>query len=322
MKMNDIELPLATFKMIVVFFFIFLISSCTKEINIEVPAGALKLVVEGRIEPNQPPYVFLSKSSGYFDLVDINTLSNSFVHGATVVVSNGLLKDTLMEICANSLPPALKPIIAAFLGLPIATIEQSGICLYTTFNPLLYGRVGQSYQLTINHDNVKYESSTSILQPVKLDSTWFKVYGNKDSLGLINVTMSEPAGLGNSYRWYAKRMTKDIQFIAPLGSVFEDRFIDGQTFNFAYTRGIQVGSTAADDRGEEARFFKSGDTVVVKFCTINNPAFLFFRSMETEAGNQGNPFASPTTVKGNITNGALGIWCGYSPTFDTVICKK
>jgi hypothetical protein len=35
----------------------------------------------------------------------------------------------------------------------------------------------------------------------------------------------------------------------------------------------------------------------------------------------GNPFASPTMIPTNIVGGAQGVWAGYSPHFDTLICQ-
>jgi hypothetical protein len=133
--------------------------------------------------------------------------------------------------------------------------------------------------------------------------------------------MTEPAGLGNCYRWFAKRIHKDSSFIAPRGSTFDDKFIDGQSFDFAYNRGRLPNSTAADDTNDESGFFKKGDTVVVKFCTVTRESFRFWSTAEEQASNNGNPFASAQPIESNITGG-IGIWEGYSPSYDTVIAKK
>ena len=46
-------------------------------------------------------------------------------------------------------------------------------------------------------------------------------------------------------------------FIAPSGSVFEDKFINGKAFDFAYNRGHLPNSTASEDENEEAGFYKT-----------------------------------------------------------------
>jgi hypothetical protein len=134
--------------------------------------------------------------------------------------------------------------------------------------------------------------------------------------------MTEPATPGDHYRWFAKRIGKDQTFLAPLGSAFDDKFINGKTFDFAYDRAVLQGSTAADDNNIERGYFKRGDQVVVKFCTIGEKEFLFFRSYDANIVSNGNPFAAPSNLQSNINGeNVLGVWCGYNPYFDTVICK-
>jgi hypothetical protein len=36
----------------------------------------------------------------------------------------------------------------------------------------------------------------------------------------------------------------------------------------------------------------------------------------------GNTFSSPTKVIGNISNGALGAFCGYAAFYKTIIIRK
>ena len=108
--------------------------------------------------------------------------------------------------------------------------------------------------------------------------------------------------------------------MAPFGSAFNDKFIDGKTFDFAYDRPSIPGSTAPEDNNAEAGYYVRGDTIVVQFCTIGTAEVDFFRTYENMVSNNGNPFASPGVIKTNISGG-LGIFCGYSPTYDTIICR-
>lgn len=70
----------------------------------------------------------------------------------------------------------------------------------------------------------------------------------------------------------------------------------------------------------ERHYFKTGETVVIEFCTIDNIAYQFYNQYYFQQGNEGNPFGSPAPLNGNI-NGGLGIWCAYGTYLDTVICK-
>lgn len=304
-----------------IIFFAGIFISCEREVNIDIPDKEGRLIVEARIEEGMPPIVILSKSIGYFKFTDQSTFESMFIKGALVTLDNGSSKHVLTELCSRSFPDSLLPLLASFIGIDVNTLAAVNFCVYTTLNNQFWGQEGKSYKLSINYLGDNYEAVTTIKPKVPLDSLWFEVFADRDSLGFVWTNFSEPAGFGNAYRWYAMRLGKDANFIAPFGSVFDDKFIDGQTFRFGYNRGSVPNSTAPDDTGSVAGFFKKGDTVVVKFCSIDYPTYEFLRSYEAEVSNNGNPFASPTTIKSNISGGAIGYWGAYNASYDTVICK-
>ena len=242
------------------------------------------------------PYVLVSQTTPYFAAFDSTALYSYVVKNATVIISDGVTIDTLLE--------------------PDPSIG------YLYLSTKLIGEVGKSYSLKIiTPDGTILTSETSIPEPLQLDSTWFKIQEGKDSLGYVWARMSDPDTLGNSYRWFAQRHTKDKQFIAPIGSVFDDKFINGKTFDFAYNRGKVPNSQAEDDLNEEEGFFKDGDTIDVKFCTITQASFKFWRLAESQSSSNGSPFSSPGVLPSNI-KGGVGIFEGYSPLIYTVIAKK
>lgn len=304
----------------------FLFASCQKEIIVDLPPLQPKICVDGKIEPGLPPYVILTNNMPYFGTTNINDLENLFIHNAFILVSDGINADTLTEICTQSLPDSLIPVIAAVIGIDSATLQAVDYCLYTTLNPQLWGVTGRTYNLTIDVNGKRLTSSTSILPANPIDSLYPKYYRTNaagDSLGFIFGIFSEPSPVGDCYRWLAMRVGKDQSFICPPGGPFDDKFIDGQTFEFAYNRGTAPGSTAPDDTGEEEGWYKKGDTVIVKLCKIDRAVYDFFHKAETAIYSQGNPFAAPSSVPSNIypRKDALGVWCGYGPYLDTLIFK-
>ena len=55
---------------------------------------------------------------------------------------------------------------------------------------------------------------------------------------------------------------------------------------------------------------------------IDENEFRFFRSYDANILSNGNPFAAPTNLQSNIQGeNVLGVWCGYSPFIDTLICQ-
>ena len=303
-----------------------LLHSCQKDIEVKLPESKQKICVEGRIEPGLPPFVTLTHNMPYFGSKDLNALSNMFVHNAVVKISNGSTTVTLTEYCSQSLPDSLLPIVAAFTGVDTFSLKNFNYCLYTTFNTAVWGTIGTTYNLTVDAEGKSLSAVTAILNPVPLDSTWYryiKVNNEGDSLGFIFAHLSDPPAEGNYYRWLAMRQGKDYSFVAPPGSVFDDKFINGQSFDFGYNRGSVPNSTAEDDNNEEEGYFKIGDTVIVKYCTIDHASFDFFRQVDVAVYSQGNPFSSPASVPSNVfpREDALGVWCGYGTYRDTVILK-
>lgn len=283
-------------KLILLIFPVLFLFSCTKEVTIDLPAPEKKIVVDGGIYVGAPAEINLTWSTGYFDPIDSASIANYLISNAVVVVHDGALTDTLH--------PAFNP------NKPIPIVWRGTTIL---------GQVGHTYTLTVVAEGKTATSTTTINQPVALDSTWFKLEPPHDSLGYAWAHLTDPAGPGNGYRWFAKRITKDPAFLAPFGSAFDDKFIEGSSFDFAYYRPSTPGSSAPEDNNEQDGFYITGDTIVVQFCSIGQPEVNFFRTYENVVANNGNPFAAPGVIKTNV-EGGLGIFCGYSPSYDTIIC--
>lgn len=286
-----------------IIFILFFIISCEKNVTVEIPQVDTKVVVEGYIEEGKQPFVILSHTLPFFGSVNYETVLQSGIKNAIVIVNNGTFTDTLKD----------------FLNIGV----------YFSFN--MVGEEGKTYSLLVKTDGKDITSTTSIPHSVSLDSTWFKVDGNRDSLGYVWAHFKDPDTLGNYYRWFAKRINrytsgaeegqiKDSVFVTPRGSVLEDKFFNGKSFDFGYNRGSVPNSSKEDDNNDERNFFKRGDTIVVKFCSIDRAHFLFWRTEEMQVGNNGNPFGSPAPITSNI-EGGLGIWGGYAVTLDTVIAR-
>jgi len=273
---------------------LFGITSCRRDINIKLPEYKEKLVIEASIETGQPAQVMLSRSAPYFGNVDLSDPTQFFVKGAFVTVSDGVLTDTLTEV---------------FPG--------TG---YYYIGTKVLGQVGKSYALTVRVDDKTYTGSTSILNPIALDSLFFK--WEQDTLGFCWGHLTEPAGQGNYYRWFAKRFSKDQFYAAPFSSAFDDKFVDGKSFDFGYERPAQPNQQTENGGDAERGYYKVGDTIVVKFCTLGQNEYEFWRSFYANKSSNSNPFSAPANIKNTIVGGdVLGAFCGYAPSFDTLIVK-
>jgi hypothetical protein len=310
-------LMMKLFKYIIFLLLLVLLSACEKEIEVKIPDAEPKLVVEGFIEPNQPPIILLTRSMGYFEPTDIETLQQVMVRDAKITFKAPNKSILLDVICMDALPDSLYPLVSSLTGISIEQLLVFNYCIYTTFDLSVWGQSGASYSITIDYNSKEYQSTTIIPKPVPLDSLWFEKRNPQEgSRGLIWAKISDPPGLGNAYRIYTRRIGKDNSFTPAWGSVFEDKFFDGKTFDFFFYRGL------AGENDRDRGFFTEGDSVVVKFCTIDQAVFKFLRDFETEVSNNGNPFAAPTTITSNISGGALGYWGGYGAVYDTIVCVQ
>jgi hypothetical protein len=306
-----------------------LLSGCSKEITVELPETDPKIVVEGSIETGQPPIVFLTRTQSFFAPTSVSSIASTFISDAVVTVEDGTSTFILTRICSELIPDSLIDDAAAATGIDADLLRAANICAWTFLNNELLGEEGRTYRLRVQADGQELRSVTTIPNGVPLDSSWFRLANqrpNDDSLGFIWGRLSDPDSIGNAYRWHARRINrgadgepKDSRFIAPFFSVFEDRYINGLTFDFAYNRGQVPYSSAVDDLNEEGGFFKRGDTVVVKFSSIGLKEFNFFDSFYSNASSQGDVFSNPANIVSNI-DGGLGAWVGYAPRFDTVVC--
>lgn len=305
------------------------LSSCEKDITVDLPQVPEQLVVEGIIEPGMPPFVILTRTQSFFAPTDLNSIASMFVGGATVTVSTSGEVWVLDQLCSTLLDSASLAIAAEATGLSPDLLASANICIYTTLNPAHVGVINQTYRLDISAEGKTLSAVSTIPTPVPLDSVWFKlalITAGDDSLGYAWARISDPDTMGNGYRWAAQRINrrangevKDANYISPLGSTYNDKYINGLTFEFTEARGRQYFGSNIEDENEEAGYFKVGDTIAVKAMSIGRKEFDFYSTYDTNVGSLGDLFSTPTNVKTNITGG-LGIWAGRGVYLDTIIC--
>ncbi len=294
----------------IITFILFSFSSCEEDINLELVGGAQKIVIEGSIENDKTAEVIVTRNSPLSQAIDFGSI---LVSDALVYVSNGVVTDTLH-------------------------LDT----LFTTSVPFVYvgkkikGVPGQTYTLTVIADNKQFSSITTIPYPIPLDTVWWKASPPELDLGTATARLTDPIGYGNSYKWFAKRPVKikldasnmpiilNRRYVSSLGSTFDDKFIDGKSFEFSYYRGYDpTESIISENEDERERgLYKKTDTIYIKFCTLDLDAATFYKTFESAASSNGNPFASPSSIMGNIKGGALGVWAGFGASYDTIMPPK
>ncbi len=281
-------------------------ASCEKNIAITLHPSTTNLVVDASIESGSYPVVILSTSLAYFSQIDPATLSNSFVHQATVYLSNGTVTGLLKE---DSLD-----------------LNGSGFKLYYySFNAgdtgvQFIGDFHSTYSLDIGVAGVHYLATTHISSVnKKIDSLWWQPAppGNDSNDVVIKARITDPAGYGDYTRYFTS--VDGGSFYPGLTSVFDDQITDGTTYDVQVDRGVDrnVSNSISD-----YSYFKNGDTVTVKYCNIDKATYDFWRTMEYNYQSIGNPFSTPIKVLGNVSNNALGYFGGYAVQYVNLVIPK
>jgi hypothetical protein len=278
-------------------------SSCEKNIDFTLKNADDVLVVDAQIENGQAPLVVLTKSFDFFSNINAQILANSFVHGASVTISNGTLIHKLREY-----PISLGGGYVAYYY----TLDSTNLA--TAF----VGQFNTKYTLDIKAEGKDFTATTNIPLLAKYpDSLWFKPAPlNPDTNKRILMSKTtDPPGLGNYIRYFTKK--NNGAFLPGENSVFDDAVIDGSTYQIQVDPGVDRNNRISAD----SNFFKKGDTVTVKVCNIDKATYTFWSTWEFAQQSIGNPFSQPNKVLGNISNGALGAFCGYATWYKTVIAK-
>lgn len=279
-------------------------SSCEKDVNFTLNNAPNVLVVDANIENDKPPMVVLTKSLDFFSSINPAVLLNSFVHDATVTISNGVTTHQLKEYAV--------PLGGGF-NLYYYSNDSSNLA--TAFN----GTFNTAYQLSILSEGKTYTASTTIpILAKKPDSLWWRPAAFVTDTNLVELMIRtfDPPGLGNYVRYFTK--VNSQAFLPGGGSVFDDQVIDGTSYQLQVDPGIDRNNPVPFD----SNYFHRGDTITFKLCNIDRNTYKFWSTWEFAYRAIGNPFSQPNKVLGNISNGALGAFYGYAADYQTLIVPR
>jgi hypothetical protein len=284
--------------------FSFLLAGCEKDIDFELKEEEPKLVVEATIENGQPPLVVLTTSLNYFSSISPELLTQSFVRGADVFISNGSRTHKLKEYTV--------PIIGNY-SLSYYSVDSSN--LSTAF----VGELNKPYSLRIVAEGKEYTANTTIPNITKrIDSIWYKAGPPQLDTNkvIVMARVTDPPGFGDYIRYFTKRNSE--AFLPGLNSAFDDLFIDGTTYELQVGAGVDRNTSISEDD----LFFNKGDTITFKLSNIDKATYDFWRTIEYAYQAVGNPFSTPVKVLGNINGNALGYFGGYATQYRTLIIPR
>ena len=247
--------------------------ACTKVINVNLNDAAPQIVVEGIITNAPGPYQVQITKTVSFDA------SNSFppVSGAIVKITDngGIIQDVLTETSPG---------------------------IYTTHT--IQGIPGHTYQLNITIGTQTYSASSTMPQPVILDSISFQHTTRVNRIDISTVpNYKDPLNIKNYYSFEQFVNSRKLKFT----SVFDDRLSDGRYINVALRT--------------DSSYINIGDTVLLKMNCIDKATYDYFYTFAQVAGNNNFQSASPSNPVSNISNNALGYFTAYTTQSKKAIAK-
>ena len=245
------------------------LSGCTKVINLSVPNAAAQLVIQGNVTNAPGPYQVMINSTVSF------TAENSFpaVDGAVVTITDNTgVYDSLVE-------------------------TSSGV--YTTQGNW-QGQPGNTYTLHVTYNGVGYVGTSTMPQPVNLDSVTFDQITRLKKVVIEAVpNFQDPPGVQNYYQF-----TETIN-----GELFDKIFV----FDDRLSDGKYIRQPLADDSAHLAL----GDYVAVSMYCVDENTYTYFRELAQQQ-NTGTFDAvlftdvAPSDPGSNLSGGVLGYFSAHT----------
>jgi len=285
---------------------ILLFAACEKEVNIPLVESEPRLVVEGSIANDQQPVVALTKTIGFFDKIELESVE--FVDDATVWVTD-LTENKRIQLFPITVDP-----------LTFYTIQNSD----PLFNDFQTGKTNHAYKLEITYQNELFEAVTSIPACDGVDSLYFEKANRfePDSVYKLLAIFTDPDTLGNYYKYFTKRNGNgynQTDFFEPFTSRFDDVFINGKTLPADLFLGWEEQDESLNPFDDINSYSLPGDTIVIKLTAMDAQVYDFFKTLDFAEGSVGNPFAAPIQVQTNVSNGAYGVWSGFGNAYKSII---
>jgi len=238
-------------------------SSCQKVIDLKLDNATPQLVIEGNLTDEEG--------------TQIVTISKSLAFSA-----------------ANNFPPVSGAVVSISdsTGFPnILTEKSPGVYVIFPYQ----GFYGRTYTLTVKVNGVTYTASSTMPQPVTLDSLSAKSDDlGKKNLRTVVVNYQDPPNVPNQYRFVLTINSKQVN------TVFtnDDSFINGR-----YVK-EELFQTGTD--------IHHGDTARVQMQCIDKNIYKYWFSLSQQQNNGPGGGVTPSNPPSNISNGALGYFSAHT----------
>jgi hypothetical protein len=172
----------------------------------------------------------------------------------------------------------------------VTTLPETETGIYSTGS--LTGQPGHTYLLTVHIGSETFSSSSTMPQPVNLDSMYVSTAPLSNNK-YVTVVYKDPLGIPNYYHFiqYINGKKESTIFVS------DDEFTDGQR--------VRSQLNYNNDTNDPARDIKSGDSVRIDMICNDAAVYKYWYSLN-DGATGANQSASPANPASNISGGALG----------------
>lgn len=252
-------------KQIVIILVIIAFTSCEEVINIDVPTGVERLVIEASLDwqigtIGNSQTIKLSTTSPYFDQTSNNAVTN-----ATVIVNNTDTNETF-----------------AFVN------QNDGTYITNSFVPIL----NNNYSLEVKYNGETYTAIETLLSTPTINTVTQSIEGGfDDELIEVNVFFNDPENINN---YYIVRFQEEDDLF-PQFFAIEDEFIDGNEVNVFFEKN--------KDEDENEFPLEVNDAVNIKIYNVSQRYFNYASLLFDQYENNGLMFTPvPVEIRGNCFN--------------------
>jgi len=254
----------------------------------EPPVETPPLVIEGWIEEGENPVVTVARA---ILLAEEDTLSDDYVEKwARVSIYDGENRYLLT-----------------------GKIDRNYTLQFVYTSSRLRGQMGHTYRLVVETERDTVEAVTTMQPAVSIESiTPQRVESSTSDEYLLNLKLKGVVAEGR-YKVFTKVVDRDKVFHGSFLGTFTGADYDPEI-------GINVSSgvNSTYDEEEFTHYFKSGETVYVKVCSLDEPAYRFWKAYDSAVSMSGNLlFTFSKNCPTNVAGG-LGYFAAYGTSFRIV----
>ncbi len=281
---------------LVLILFVIIVSSCIKEIDVNLEDSYRKIVVNSMFSADSILTVNISKSLNVLDNADVIFIKNAVVK----IYENDEYVETLVY-------------------------QANGNYTTVSFVPVY----GKNYKLTVSAPDLDdVESTNQLPTPVAISGIDTMLI-NKEGKELIKciISIDDPANVQNYYYLQVFSNKQDYDYFYDMESSIQNSalYIDsddpvieewvnwdqGAIFSDNIFNGTNYKLNIEINKWDVTSYDSTATILYYHLNSISYEYYLYTLSLAKYQRTNGDPFAEPVRVYSNITNG-LGIFAGYS----------